>query len=185
MPNGFVSDLGVAVTADVKPWPLEWRTGEAAPAQPSASTPAPQVIGSKFEGSLGQSMPLSVFRSDRSLSPATAATEAWTANWYKSDTLKYAYYGRHPEELGGSDRPAMLDARALDSLGSFVLMKVAEGAGRVLVGTLEENLDGAHGWLAVARLINAGLLGENGRSVFVTERGESVARQLVQDLETA
>jgi hypothetical protein len=63
-------------------------------------------------------------------------------------------------------------ARSLTELGAFLLTKLAAYPEGVAVDELDENLQGS-GWIALARLLRAGLADENDRTVYITDRGEA------------
>jgi hypothetical protein len=63
----------------------------------------------------------------------------------------------------------------LDPLGMFLLQRIAERDGGVSFGELADNFDGVDGWVIIARLLRAGLLDENGLSVYATSSGRNAA----------
>ena len=65
----------------------------------------------------------------------------------------------------------------LDPLGMFLLEKIADADAGVLLTQLDAYLDGAPGWVAISRLVRAGLLDENGRSLYATPSGRAAAEQ--------
>lgn len=74
----------------------------------------------------------------------------------------------------------------LDRLGMFLLHTIVGVDGGVRLDSVAENLQGSAGWIAIARLVRAGLLDENGRTLYATPAGRRAAeltRGLVVDEE--
>ena len=67
---------------------------------------------------------------------------------------------------------------ASTELGLFILHKIAEAGEGVPLGEVDANLQGPEGWLAVARLMKAGLVDENGRTLYSTSAGEQVLEDI-------
>lgn len=66
-------------------------------------------------------------------------------------------------------------AASLDPLGMFILHTVSAAENGIPLADVAENLRGPAGWVAVARLIRAGLLDENGLTIYATPSGRSAA----------
>lgn len=62
-----------------------------------------------------------------------------------------------------------------DPLGMFLLQLVADADEGVPLGEVAEHLRGSAGWLALARLIRAGFVDENGLTVYATPSGRRAA----------
>ena len=80
------------------------------------------------------------------------------------------------------DRREQSVASALNREGVFLLAQVVESGEGVLFDTLVENLAAPHGWIAIGRLMKAGLLDENGRRMYATPSGASVWEALQAEL---
>lgn len=90
----------------------------------------------------------------------------------RADTLECELLLRERErQLAAAD--AMLS-----TLGLFIGQKIGESAAGVLIDEVVANLDGAGGWLAIARLIKAGLVDEDGRSFYLTPDGEELLSEV-------
>jgi hypothetical protein len=66
----------------------------------------------------------------------------------------------------------------LADLGLFILQKVSAAADGLSVQQFGENAAGWEAWLAMCRLMRAGLVGENGRIFYLTGRGETLLEEL-------
>jgi hypothetical protein len=90
----------------------------------------------------------------------------------RADTLERELLLRERER-----QIAAADA-VLSTLGLFIAQKIGESDGGVLIDEVAANLDGAEGWLAIARLMKAGLVDENGRSFYLSPEGEHLVKEI-------
>jgi hypothetical protein len=90
----------------------------------------------------------------------------------RADTLERELLLRERER-----QIAAADA-VLSTLGLFIARKIGESDGGVLIDEVVANLDGAEGWLAIARLMKAGLVDENGRSFYLSPEGEHLVKEI-------
>lgn len=63
----------------------------------------------------------------------------------------------------------------LSPIGMFLLQQIADADSGVLLSEVAQNVRSGPAWLALARLLRAGLIDENGRSLYATESGRLAA----------
>lgn len=65
-----------------------------------------------------------------------------------------------------------------DEVGLFLLQKAASSDSGLILDELDRNLNGYRGWLPLSRLLAASLLAENGRTVYLTPKGQAALAAL-------
>ena len=81
-------------------------------------------------------------------------------------------------ETASEQQRDLSDALALTHLGMATLAYIASSPEGVDVDRLVEAIEEPEGWLAVGRLLRAGLIDENGRIVYPTLRGYEAAIEI-------